>query len=93
MAVFKFFERIFHHMDLMDRMMEVVGINDRLKSLPDAHNVLRRAAARCRSCDNTDECQAFLDGSDGAGETPGFCRNHDLFARLTRQIEADQAAA
>ncbi len=93
MAILKFFDRIYRHMDLMDRMMDVVGVNNKLKTLPDAPGVLRRAVLRCQTCDNTEECQSFLDANSSADEAPVYCRNHDLFARLKREIEADKAVA
>lgn len=93
MVKFRYFERIFKHLDLMDRMMDTVGVTDRLKSLPNAANVLRRASARCRTCTETGDCSAFLDSHDRAGAAPEYCRNHELFERLKREIETDQAAA
>lgn len=93
MAVFKFLERAFHHLDLMDRMMDAVGVTNRFKTLPGSAGVLRRAAARCRQCSDAGGCQALLDANASINEAPGYCRNHDLFERLKRDIEADQAAA
>lgn len=93
MAIFSIFERAFHHFDLMDRMMNAVGVTERFKTLPGSANVLRRAAARCRQCKDAGGCQALLNTNESLDEAPDFCRNHDLFARLKREIEADQAAA
>lgn len=92
MAVLKIFDRVFRHMDLMDRMMDAVGVTNSLKSLPGAAGVLRRSTVRCLRCANADSCKAFLDTNQTAQEAPGYCRNHDLFERIKRDIEAEQAA-
>ncbi|MEZ5811417.1 MAG: DUF6455 family protein [Rhizobiaceae bacterium] len=92
MAVIKFFDRMFRHMDLMDRMMDTLGVTARIKAVPGAANVLRRATIRCMGCDSTKACGAFLDSHESADDAPAYCRNHDLFERLKRQIDAEQAA-
>lgn len=92
MAIMKFFDRMFSHMDLMDRMMNTLGVTARIKTIPGAASVLRRATTRCIGCNSTEACGAFLDSHASADEAPAYCRNHDLFERLKRQIDAEQAA-
>jgi len=93
MPTWKIFDKAFRHMDLTDRMMDALGVADRLKSIPEAANALRRASIRCRHCGDPDGCEALLDGREHLNEAPGHCRNRDLFERLKNDIEADRAAA
>ncbi|MEX0347219.1 MAG: DUF6455 family protein [Rhizobiaceae bacterium] len=93
MSIFNYFGKAFRHMELMDRMMDAVGVTGKLKSLPGAANVLRRASARCRTCKYPGSCEVLLDNNELLDEAPRYCRNHDLFIRLKQEIEAEKAAA
>lgn len=93
MLILNFFERAFRHLELMDRMMDALGVTERFKSLPGAGNVLRRASIRCRGCSQPNACAAMLDEHATLDEAPTYCRNHDLFERLQREIDAERSAA
>jgi len=74
--------RIAAKTDLFERMMATLDVRDRLGRLQGGGDALRDAAAQCRSCGDPDACRAWLASHGSAEEAPGFCRNHDLFARL-----------
>lgn len=93
MPIFKIFSRVLRHIELMDRMMETVGVNKRIRQLPGAASVMRRAANRCMTCSNPEACAEFLATHKEAPEPPVYCRNHDLFERLKFEIEAERATA
>lgn len=91
MGVFAFFDKIRRRSILMERMMRTLDVKKGFADLPNRGEVLRRASARCLGCGKVEACSTWLDGHDHAVEAPAYCRNHDLFARLTRQIEAETA--
>ena len=91
MGIFAFVEKMRRHSVLMERMMGTLGVKERIAELPHRGEVLRRASARCMGCGEVEACSMWLEGHDHAEEAPTYCRNHDLFARLTRQIEAETA--
>jgi len=73
---------------LMGRMMQKLGVDKQLKSVPDHAAVTNRAVDRCRSCGHQDVCSTWLDAHQQADVPPDYCRNRDLIARL--QHAADQ---
>lgn len=77
--------------ELVDRMAKAVGARQGLLSNPSRAAVTRRAVERCGQCAQTDACQHWLDSNPTADHAPDYCRNRDLFDRLTRDIEADLA--
>lgn len=89
MSLITIFKRMVDHADLMDRMMLKLGVRGKLAEHANAGSVMRRAANRCLSCEHGGECKTWLEGHDDAREAPAYCRNHDLFARLRTEIEAE----
>lgn len=87
MSVLDIFSRLTKQADLMDAMMNKLGVSDEIRNLPDHAGVLRRAANRCLSCDRADACQHWLSHEAQPDEAPSFCRNHDLFARVLRTAD------
>ncbi|RWD57040.1 MAG: hypothetical protein EOS36_27205 [Mesorhizobium sp.] len=67
---------------LMGRMMQTMGVDRQLKTVPDHIAVVNRAADRCRSCGHQAECSTWLDSHEQADVPPDYCRNADLIARL-----------
>ena len=67
---------------LMGCMMQKLGVDRQLKSVPDHAGVINRAVDRCRSCGHQDECSTWLDEHQQADVPPDYCRNSDLIARL-----------
>lgn len=94
MSVLDIFSRVTQQADLMDTMMKKLGVTDEIGRLPDHAGVLRRAANRCLTCDRPDACEHWLAHESQPDEAPGFCRNHDLFARVigNREKNAQPAA-
>jgi hypothetical protein len=67
---------------LMRRMMQKLGVDKQLKSVPDHTAVTSRAVDRCRSCGHQDACATWLDEHQQADNPPHYCRTSDLIARL-----------
>ena len=94
MSVLDIFSRLTKQADLMDTMMKKLGVEDDIWQLPDHAVVLRRAANRCLACDKPDACEYWLTHETNPDQAPGFCRNHDLFARVldNKEKQAQPAA-
>lgn len=88
MSIFSLFERIAQHSNLMDAMMDKLGVRDQLAQRPHGGAVLRRAADRCLSCDHAEACEGWLSKAQSVEEAPDYCRNHDLFQRLKAEVPA-----
>ncbi|TMV09787.1 hypothetical protein FGK63_01585 [Ruegeria sediminis] len=73
------------HADLVDRMASTLGID--LQETAISGNVssdeISDAVLRCTDCPNPDNCASYLARVHHSGLTPEYCRNQDLFARLT----------
>ncbi|MCY0146546.1 DUF6455 family protein [Hoeflea sp. G2-23] len=91
MSVLDIFSRLTQQADLMDAMMDKLGVADEMRSMPDHAAVLRRAANRCLTCDRPDSCQEWLGHETNPDEAPGFCKNHDLFDRVLDQMAVETA--
>jgi hypothetical protein len=85
--MFAWMHRITDSADRMGRMATTVGA-DLGQALEDGRlgpGGLRAAVARCTGCTEGCACDAWLDAHPGGADTPpGYCRNTDLFADLTR---------
>jgi hypothetical protein len=68
--------------ELTGRMMQKLGVDRQLKTVPDQAAVTSRAVDRCRSCGHQDECAVWLDENEQPDDPPDYCRNRDLIARL-----------
>jgi hypothetical protein len=82
MSVLDIFSRLTNRADLMDDMMDKLGVRDEMHQMPDHAGVLRRAANRCLTCEKPDSCQQWLNTEISPEEAPYFCKNHDLFERV-----------
>ena len=74
------------HTDLVKRMAEAVGA-DLPRALSDGTLTpegLRGAVASCTGCACPDACGDWLDRTAaGTAAPPGYCRNADLWSRLS----------
>ncbi|WP_027154466.1 DUF6455 family protein [Mesorhizobium sp. WSM2561] len=70
--------------ELTGRMMQKLGVDRQLKTVPDQAAVTSRAVDRCRSCGRQDECAVWLDENEQPDDPPDYYRNSDLIARLQR---------
>lgn len=93
MSVLNIFSRLTNRADLMDDMMDKLGVSEEMHQMPDHAGVLRRAANRCLSCEKPDSCQQWLNTEISPSEPPYFCKNHDLFQRVIEKINAKSPAA
>ncbi|WP_422369731.1 DUF6455 family protein [Hoeflea sp.] len=93
MSVLDIFSRLTNRADLMDEMMDKLGVADEMQTMPDHAGVLRRAANRCLTCDKPDACQQWLKSEIRPDEAPYFCKNHDLFERVLDKMETEPAAS
>jgi hypothetical protein len=75
--------------DLMDAMMDRLGVADGLRQLPDHGGTLRRAAHRCLACAWPVACQKWVDHQTAPDSAPAFCRNRELFERVMAGVESD----
>jgi len=88
MSLDTFFSHLRRSSGLLERMTAKLGLRSHMAALPGSANVLRRAEARCFTCGHADACESWLSSAESPAEAPGYCRNHDLFARLAAQSES-----
>ena len=75
-----------HHADLLDRMASAVGVD--LEQATAAVggltlDDLADAVLRCAGCPDPDHCATWLAArTEPVADTPGYCRNRELLARL-----------
>jgi hypothetical protein len=84
MSIFQKFQQ---HADLFGRMTRTLGVDmsDAAGTGRAADATLRSAVISCMGCRKADACGEWLDAhSDGAGETPDYCRNKAMLDRLAR---------
>ena len=73
------------HAQLVDRMASALGIDLEEAGMRGdlSPSELSDAVLRCTGCSDPDQCERWLDEHEqGADETPGGCRNSDLFRQL-----------
>ena len=82
------FAKFDRHAALVDKMADTVGVDlseavQRGNLAPEA---LLSTVYNCYGCAQGDACARWLaENSNGAPETPDYCRNGDLFATLVRR--------
>ena len=80
------FDKLDRHSGLVKRMADTIGtdLGDAMISGKLTGNEFRNAVYRCTGCTSPDDCEHWLaDHSEtGASETPDYCRNADLLAKL-----------
>jgi Family of unknown function (DUF6455) len=75
------FKRVLDQADLMDRVMEVVGVVAARAARLDRGKAWYEARCRCIACPDDGRCRAWLAGL-GVSQTacpPAFCRNTEFF--------------
>lgn len=93
MSVLNIFSRLTNRADLMDDMMDKLGVSDEMHQMPNHAGVLRRAANRCLTCEKPDSCQQWLNTEISPDEAPYFCKNHDLFERVLEKMDTKTATS
>jgi hypothetical protein len=87
------FNRIFHQVELMDRMMEVVGVNAAIAVRVDEGAAWYEARTNCLSCCHECECRDWLVCSEGLLMPPDFCPNAAFFRSCTEAEVHDHVGA
>ncbi len=76
-------DRIFRQAELMDRMMERVGVDPAAAARVDRGMAWYEARTRCIACCSDRQCRDWLACSETSAvlEPPEFCRNGEFFRR------------
>lgn len=85
MSILNYFIRVNEHAMLLEAMIAKLGLTESLHALPGERAVMKRAGQRCLSCDRPDDCANWLASDIERDEAPAYCRNHDLFCRMSDQ--------
>jgi hypothetical protein len=73
------FNRVRHRQELMDQMMQTLGVDVFTAVRLDKGQGFVQARARCRDCLHESECRTWLDLPRGLPSPPHFCPNNDFF--------------
>ena len=76
--------------DLMDRMIERVGVNPAVVARLDRGMTWYAARTRCVECNHSRECRAWVNGSAPGTSPPGFCPNAALFQSCQSEVVRDR---
>jgi hypothetical protein len=74
-------ERIFRHAELLDRMLERLGIDAVAAARLDGGMARYEARTKCIGCCRERQCSEWLARS-APGEWPEFCCNAEFFRRI-----------
>jgi len=74
-------ERIFRQAELMDRVMERIGIDPAAAVRVDRGTAWYEARTRCIACCDERECRAWLASSNAPTALPPSCSNAEFFRR------------
>ena len=85
--------RIFHQVELMDRMMGLVGVDPAVAGRVDKGTAWYEARTNCISCCHERECRNWLECSEGLPVPPDFCPNLEFFGRCAETAPAAPRAA
>jgi len=75
-------ERVFIQSELMDRVMDKIGIPAVMAARRDQGAAILEARARCLNCHNETLCRHWLEASPALPPPPEFCPNARLFRAL-----------
>lgn len=80
------FRKYDDHEQLVERMADKLGVDmdEELQSGRVSPDELEGVVHRCMSCEDPDNCKAWLDSRDGQGADapPPYCRNADTLETL-----------
>ncbi|MVA99064.1 hypothetical protein GN330_17585 [Nitratireductor sp. CAU 1489] len=79
MSAFGFIDKIAARADLMEKMIDTLGVRAGISEMPDQPSVMRNAALRCLSCRHGAECGSWMETSPTHERAPSYCRNRELF--------------
>ena len=73
------FDRIFRQAELMDRMVERVGVNPVTAARVDKGMAWYEARTKCIACCSEWQCRDWQARSEACSEVPEFCHNAEFF--------------
>lgn len=73
------FNQVLHRQELMDEMIERLGVDVLTAVRKDNGQAFVRARTRCRYCLHESECRQWLDSSPILPLPPDFCPNANFF--------------
>lgn len=76
--------------DLMDRMIDRVGVNPAVVARLDRGMTWYAARTRCIECSHSRECRAWVDGTAAGTAPPDFCPNGRLFESCQSEVLRDR---
>jgi hypothetical protein len=82
-------DRVFSQAELMDRMIERVGINPAVVARLDRGMTWYAARTRCIECCHARECRAWVDDGRPSAAPPDFCPNAALFQSCRSEVLRD----
>lgn len=85
-------ERVWHLADLLNRMIERVGVSGAAGRL-DGGEGLRQAARNCMRCRATVACERFLAEADAEVGIPAFCPNRVFLGRCLQMTSSPACPA
>ena len=79
--------RVLHQAELMDRMIERLGVNPAAAARLEKGMAWYEARSQCIACHNEGKCQEWLKRApvEPSDEPPGFCANFAFFRRCKLQ--------
>lgn len=83
-------DRVLSQAELMDRMIERVGVNPAVVARLDHGTAWYAARTRCIECRHVRECRAWVDGSTPGTPPPDFCPNAALFRACQSEVLRDR---
>jgi hypothetical protein len=81
------FDRVFRQAELMDRMMERVGVNAAAAARIDKGMAWYEARTKCIACCSDRQCRDWLARSEAQAlsEAPKFCHNAEFFVVVGKE--------
>ena len=91
MALFSKLQKLSKSADQATEMMGIVGVDLDAQAPMERGQLFRRIAFRCSQCEKPDACQDWMAENETADAPPSYCKNVELFARLTDELAAAKA--
>jgi hypothetical protein len=73
-------DQVLDHAELMDRMMERVGVDQVAVARLDQGMAFYEARTRCLSCPHEAACRGWLANAEVPAAAPEFCANAEFFS-------------
>jgi len=83
-------DHVLSQADLMDRMIDRVGVNPAVVARLDRGMTWYAARTRCIECSHSRECRTWVDGTAAGTAPPDFCPNGRLFESCQSEVLRDR---